>query len=50
MPRQKSFYVVLYHNDFSPSNEQHERVLAYTLWQPTYALGGTARWLQFSMD
>ena len=36
MPGQKSFYVVLYHNDFSPSNEQHERVLAYTLWQPTY--------------
>ena len=36
MPGQKSFYVVLYHNDFSPSNEQHKCVLADTLWQPTY--------------
>ena len=35
MPGQKSFYVVLFHNDFSPSNEQHEHVLAHTLWQPT---------------
>ena len=29
---QKRFYVVLYHNDFSPSNEQQEGVLAYTLY------------------